>query len=414
MSIIINNSSERLFAELCGKNYLMGFVFHSPKHGTNLEYEAGDVVLWIRNQIVVFEIMWRNVSKAKSSSTKGYLKRIGEKRKQLENDFVTFSTISEQLKLTNEIGEVVEFTSQNFHRKNFSGVILLDIDESTEIINYLTYRKTLESDFPISIFTKSDFLFLTSEADTIPDLTYYFKDRFTFIQAVFDNDYALFLDLNRNIEKDLMALYKMNEYQFPINEWNESDKKNFWEIYQTTFAERINQRDDENNDSYIVDEIIDELRNKNETNNSTILHSSELAIFTRRARAGILAKKILDAFEKMQKGLELRYFAIYNETTECWLLFYFQYGGDSETFTQNVLYYSKLKLFYEMNWNNFQYSVFGYGFRKSNIETGSTFDQVFLCIEDSYRYSELDIEELKKANKLFGNIRKKEIKEFPE
>ncbi|MCX6170155.1 MAG: hypothetical protein NTX65_12490 [Ignavibacteriales bacterium] len=414
MGIIINNSSERLFAELCGKNYLKGFVFHSPKYGINLGGEAGDVVLWIRNQIVVFEIMWRNVAKAKNESTKNYLRKIREKRKQLENDFNVFSTTPEQLKLTNEIGEIVEFTRQNFHRKNFSGVILLDIEKSTEQINYLSYRRTLESNFPISIFTKSDFLFLTTEADTIPDLTYYFKDRYNFLKTIFDYDYELFLNINRGIEKDLMAFYKMNEYQFPLEEWNKSKEKNFGELYETTFAEKIKQRDKENKDSYIVDEIIDELRNNNEINNSTLLHSSELAIFTRRARAEILAKKISYAFEKMQNGKGLRYWGIYNQTTECWLLFYFQYGGDSDKFNQSVLRYCRLKLFYEMNWNNFKYSVFGYGFRKSTIETGNTFDQVFLCIEDPFNYRELDIEELKEANKLFGNIKQKEIKEFPE
>ncbi len=413
MSIIINNSSERLFAELCSKNYLKGFVFQSPKYVINSEHEAGDVVLWIRNQIVVFEIMWRNIECATSNSTKRYLKRIGEKRKQLERDYLAFSTMPELMKLTNELGEVVEFSKQNFHSQNYSGVILLDIDNSTEKINYMTYRKTLESNFPISIFTKTNFLLLTSEADTIPDLTYYFNDRFEFIKTVFDEDYDFFLDINRNNEKDLIAFYKMNEYHFPLEKWKNSKEKNYWNIYQNTFSEKIRQRDDENRASYLIDQLIDELRKNNTIDNSTLLHSSELAIFTRRARAGILTMKIADALEQMQNGRDLRYFAVFNETTQCWLLFYFQYGGDPEMFDQNVSRYSKLKLFYEMNWNNFKYSVFGYGFRKSILETGHTFDHLFLCIEDSFNYRELDIEELKEANKLFGNIKQKEISEFP-
>ena len=181
----MNNSSERLFADICSKNYLKGFVFHSPKYGENLEYEAGDVVLWIRTQIIVFEIMWRNVNEAKSKSTKSFLRKIGEKREQLQKDYIAFSTFPEQIKMRNEIGEIVtEFSKQNFHHFNFSGVILIDSDEDLETINYLTYKKVLELNFPISILTKSDFLFLSSEADTIPDLTYYLKDRYNFIKLI--------------------------------------------------------------------------------------------------------------------------------------------------------------------------------------------------------------------------------------
>ncbi len=411
----MNNSSERLFAELCSNYYLKGFVFHSPKYGDNLKNEAGDVVLWIRTQIIVFEIMWRNVNDSKSNSTKSFLKKIGEKREQLEKDHIAFSTMPEQIKMQNEINETVtEFSQQNFHHSNFSGVIIIDCDENLEKINYLTYKKTLEATFPISIFTKANFLFLTSEADTIPDLTYYFFDRYDFLKLIFETDFDLFLDTNREIEKDLVAFYKMNEYQFPIDKWNASIDKRFWDEYQTNFREKIKKRDEENADSFIVDQIIDELRNKNEINNSTFLHTSELAIFTRRGRAGKLSKKIIDALKKLQEGKELRPFAIYNQTTECWLLFYFQYAGDSDAFIKSVQYYCKLKLVYEMNWNNYKYSVFGYGFRKSNIETDNTFDQVFFCIEDAFNYKELNIHELKEANKLFGNISANEVKEFPE
>jgi len=412
---ILNNSSERLFAELLGENYLKGFVFHSPRHGNKLEYEAGDVVLWIRTQIIVFEIMWRDFNLSKSSSTKSFLKAIGEKRKQLEKDYNLFSTVPEQIKMKNEIGELVsEFSKQNFYHDNFSGVIIIDSEQKLEKLNYLTYKKTLESEFPISIFTKSDFLFLISEADTIPDLTYYLHDRFDFLKMVFENNFNLFLNTDSEIEKNLIAFYKMNDYQFPIDKWEASEDKNFWNGYSTTFAYKIKRRDEENAESFIVDQIIDVLRNNNEPNNSSILHASELAMFTRRSRAGKLSKKIADALKKLLEHKKLRYFAIYNQTTECWLLFYFQYGGNDDSFNQSVQYYTKLKLFYEMNHNNYHYSVFGYGFRKSNVETGNTFDQVFLCIEDATNYKELNIQELKNANVLFGNISINEVMEFPD
>jgi hypothetical protein len=73
--ILINNSSERLFAELCAKNYLNGFVFHSPRLSENNSEEVGDVVLWVRNQIIVFEIIWRNNLVASTESTKSFVKK---------------------------------------------------------------------------------------------------------------------------------------------------------------------------------------------------------------------------------------------------------------------------------------------------------------------------------------------------
>ena len=48
------------------------------------------------------------------------------------------------------------------------------------------------------------------------------------------------------------------------------------------------------------------------------------------------------------------------------------------------------------------------------LKQGNTFDHIFLCIEDTINYKELNIEKLKEANKLFGHISAGEIKEFPE
>jgi len=409
-----NNSSERLFAELCNVNYLKGFVFHSPRYGVNLQYEVGDVVLWVRTQLIVFEIVWRNTDLAKSSSTKSFIKRLGEKRKQLVEDFNSFKTIPEQINMVNENGEKVEFSKQSFNKKNFCGVIIIDADVKLDKLSFLQYKKTLECEFPISVFTKSDFIFLISEADTIPDLQYYFNDRYAFLQKIFDQDYEKFINTESGIEKELIAFYKMNDYQFPMDKWNESENKNFWDSFQTDFKEKIIIRDEENKDSYIIDELIDEIRNNNDQQNNTILHAWELAIFPRRSRAQKFAPKINDAFDKLQTGKKLRYFSFYNQTTECWLLFYFQFGGVTESFGTNVTEYCQLKLFYEMNHNNFRYSIFGYGFRKSAIETDNTFDQIFLCIEDAENYKQLDIEKLKEANKLFGNISIGDIKEFPD
>ena len=65
--------SERFFATLCAQHYLKGFIFHSPKKKQRAgEGEAGDVVLWVRDILVVFEIIWKNVDL--STQTKRFVR----------------------------------------------------------------------------------------------------------------------------------------------------------------------------------------------------------------------------------------------------------------------------------------------------------------------------------------------------
>lgn len=66
-----------------------------------------------------------------------------------------------------------------------------------------------------------------------------------------------------------------------------------------------------------------------------------------------------------------------------------------------------------MKERDFEYSVFGYGFRKSFIETGATFDELILRIEDADDYSSVPEREYKLACQYFGKLRPQHIREFP-
>ena len=103
------NPSEKLFSDLCAKQYLKGFVFHSPKYKDPTEKEAGDIVLWLRTFLIAFEVVWRDSSC--QGSTKQFIKRIGEKRKQLESDFKVYENKSDKIELTNEEGERIHYES---------------------------------------------------------------------------------------------------------------------------------------------------------------------------------------------------------------------------------------------------------------------------------------------------------------
>jgi hypothetical protein len=141
--------SERLFAELCNSHFLEPFVFHSPKFLAPTESEAGDVVLWIRRQVVVFEVIARSVTDDYGS--KSFVKRIGEKRKQLARDYQIFHDPQLRIEMQNETGTIIEFNKTDLDEIGFSGVILVDYDGALEPMHFESFRRTLDLPFPVAI-----------------------------------------------------------------------------------------------------------------------------------------------------------------------------------------------------------------------------------------------------------------------
>jgi hypothetical protein len=403
--------AERLFTELCNRYFLRGFVFHSPRFYNPDENEAGDVVLWVRRQVIVVEVLSRAVNMG--ANTKQFVKRIGEKRDQLVKDYNVFKNQSIDIKLVNEQGEVVLFDTRDIDKFGFAGIILVDCKDHIDKLHFRTVKKSLALPFPVAIMTQSDFLDLLSEIDTIPDLTYYLHDRFDFLKEVYTAHPHHFLDLNNRLERNLISFYKINENRFPIAKWNAKNTLGYHLQYSQTFRDKITARDAENKKSYIIDQILEYLRRNNQPYDSTLLHSWELATMTRRQRAGWLSEKIKDAVERMLAGNRRRHFAFFNEVTGCWLVFFFQYGGSSESFAKEAKVLSRQKLFVEMKERGFEHSLFGYAFRKSVLETGTTFDEIILTIEDAANYESIPENDYQAALKNFGQLRSRRIREFP-
>lgn len=118
----------------------------------------------------------------------------------------------------------------------------------------------------------------------------------------------------------------------------------------------------------------------------------------------------------MLGGRRERQFAFYNPTTACWILFYFQYGGDSKTFTQRAKQMTRMKMQIERVQSDFKYSVFCFAFRKSSLVTGNSFDECVLWIEDAENHPSVSSEEYQIAKRYFmgaveGNNVK--VREFP-
>lgn len=315
--------SERFFAELCAERRLRGFVFHSLKitNDPNGKREAGDVVIWVRDLVIAFEIIWKNTGV--SDNTRRFVQRIGEKRDQLIRDRESYEEGCNEISMTNEDGETILFDHRYFNDMAFCGVVIVDSDLPLEKLDFETIKRTLNTGFSLAVMTTDDFQDLLIEADTPSDLHYYLADRTRFVKEVYETDTAMFLDLNRRTEKELIGFYKLNNNSFPVDLWNESITKRFWHTYQLEFAEQIALRDQENAQSFIIEEIIELVRKENKPGLSTLGHSWELGSLTRRQRAGWLARRVVRGFEQMVAERHQRHFAFYNQATACWIVFTF-------------------------------------------------------------------------------------------
>lgn len=405
--------AERLFTDICAENYLRGFVFHSPKIKQPTEIEAGDVVIWVRTQLIVFEMISRDP--ASTGKLTSFIKRIGEKRDQLKKDYDIYSSLKHDIVLTNESGGQIVFEKDYFVKQGFVGVVLIDVGSTALKLHYGTIEKALSLNCPIHFLHYEGFKKILHEIDTVADVYFYFQDRARFLPFLFKNYPDLILNINEDFEINLLSFYKFHLNKFPEDKFDINGFFQYWEKYSEEFKEKIIARDSENEDSRIIDDIIQRILALNGPNNEEKLFAWELATLTRRQRAFKLTKKLSDAFLGLSQGNKKRFFSYFNQTTECWILFYFYYGPDTEAFKIEFENLLRLKTIFEAANNDFSYSIFGYGFRKSIIKTKSPlFDDFALAIQDVIDLGTITKQELDLASKQFGFSKSMEIEEFPE
>ena len=405
---------ERLFAELCGNRFLKGFVFHSPKFRNPTEQEAGDIVLWIRRFVVNFELITHNDTLSKS--TKQFVKRIGHKRDQLIQDHEIFKDKRIEICFENELGQQVIFDKDDIGDFQYCGIALVDFKVPLKKLHFQTVKKTIDCDFPLAIMPLSGFIDLLTEVDTIPDLIYYLQDRSGFLRQIFEGFPNPFLDLNLLTEKKLISFYKINENKFDLDNWNKASFDKYPSQYRDEFKHKVELRNKESERSFAIDDIGDRIRKESPDGVTGKLHAWELAMLSRRQRATEIGQKIHDALSNLQTGRnEKRWFAYYNQATGCWLVFYFRFGIDSSAFQRESEQLTRYKLLIEMADRDFKYSVFSYCFRKSKIETGSSFDDIYLGIADADKTTaHLSADDIVEARRYFDGGTPHDIKEFPD
>lgn len=404
---------ERLFASLCGQRFLKGFVFHSPKFCNPTEQEAGDIVLWIRRFVVNFELITHNDQL--SNSTRQFVKRIGEKRDQLIRDYDIFRNPEIEIRLKSELGQDVLFDKMDLGGFSFHGVVLVDSKLPIDKLHFNTIKKCVESEFPLAVMTLDCFKELLTEVDTIPDLIYYLGDRSQFLKTAFQESPNLFLNLNLRTERNLISFYKLQENTFDLGEWKASDADQYPKLYQEKWRQGIELRNKENEESLVIDDIADFIRNAAADGEEGKLHTWELAMLSRRQRATELGHKVREALINLSKGKRRRWFASFNQATGCWIVFFFRYGISIEQFHKEADQITRFKLLVEIADKNYEYSVFSFCFRKSEIETGASFDNIYLGLMDACKEKQpVDQIELFEAREFFNGGKPKTIKEFPD
>ena len=387
-------------------------TFHSPRVKNPTEIEIGDVVVWVRTQLIVFEIISREPGA--SSNLSSFTRRIGEKRDQLVQDFKFFDSLEHDISLVNEDETEILFLNEYFVPQGFMGLVIVDIGSEELTLHKGTVEKCLLNDFPTNIIHYSGLQKVIHELDTVSDVYFYFLDRYRFLPFLFKNHTGLVVKLTESFESNLLGFYKMNENSFPEEKFNLESFPTYWETYQTDFSQQIANRDIENDDSYVIDRIIGFILDARTPDNDETIFAWELATLARRQRAGYLTETVVDALARLQEGNEKRFFAYFNDYTKCWILFLFVYGDSTDSFRGELDRLLRLKTIYEAVMNDFGYSTFGYGFRKSELITQNPlFDEMAFDIQDVETLEAVSAKEIAEAKTLFGHKRSIDIKEFP-
>ena len=123
--------------------------------------------------------------------------------------------------------------------------MILCFDGACELFPTDSVRDIYTGPLPFHVLTWNDLCSLSTEIDTVPDLSYYLQDRHHYVRKY---------DIPLGVEKEVIGYYKLHENAFPTDETNFS-ASSFWPEYQETLANRIDRRDTHNDYSQIVDDL---------------------------------------------------------------------------------------------------------------------------------------------------------------
>ncbi len=404
---IIKMNSKSLTGET-GEQIINSFVdsefnkfISFPNPQTKNRAQLADNLIWLNHDAIMIEVKTR--TRGKTSIEKWARSRIQEGVTQITKNYNKIQD-----------GEVI-----NLHNKYFNvdldnsgltrilGLIILVHKEKLSILPSKSEKEIYNKDIPIQVLSIHDLKTLSKEIDTLQDLFWYLIDRYNYLKIV---------DIPTGCELEPLGHYYSNEYSFPDKEVNFS-KTGYWKNYQKVFKDKIIARNEENEASGWIDML-----ESNFTKNRK-LHDGlpkglyfiwEFSSLPRRYRT-MIGKKMDSVQDWFRQGKSERKFAFQNGKTSNWHIFFYM-RGDDEQIIKRLNELVRLKQIAEVHLNNFQYAVYGVGFRVSVLNPPTLMGLVystFDCDEDilNKNYTKTDLE---KALLLWGQGKEIPLQEFPD
>ncbi|MGD1153093.1 MAG: hypothetical protein ABR911_09505 [Syntrophales bacterium] len=254
---------EDLVEEICKVMFLSDFVVRSPKYKkqSGKAKEAADFLVPFDNTLLAFQVKSKKEIKSSLEKSEVDFQRINA---TIEDGIKQLNTIRRALnanlllELKNAAGIRIPFNKESYSR--LIGIVIIDLigeegfpyGERTEILNGYLHK----FDIPIHIFMRDDFQEISTEIDTLPDFIDYVEKR----GALYEKR-ALTPFTN---ELDLLGIFKTKPQLIDDCLNGKCDllviSEGIWESYRKKHKTAIEKRNIDNIPSYIIDDIIIELR----------------------------------------------------------------------------------------------------------------------------------------------------------
>lgn len=395
----LGDFGEQIVNSLVDSQFTKYISFPNPKTKSNAQ--IADNLIWLNHDAILIEVKTR--TKGKTSIEKWARSRIQDGVTQLTKNYKKIKN-GEVINLHNKYFDV---PLDNSGLSRILGLVILTHEEDLSILPSESEKEIYKKDIPIQALSIKDLRNISKEIDTLQDLIWYLIDRYNYVK---NND------IHTGCELEPLGYYYSNKYSFPDKKVDFT-KTSYWKNYQKDFENEIVARNKEN----LASEWIDMLENTFTKHRK--LHEGlpkglffiwEFGSLPRRYRTEIGQKMDLVQGWFMQDKSE-RKFAYQNGKTSNWHIFFYMRGND-EQIIRRLNELVRLKQIAEVHKNNFEYAVYGVGFKVSVLEPPtlmglvySTFDRDEAIIDKKYSNTELQ-----KALSIWGHGKEIPLQEFPD
>ena len=259
MTINHGIETEDLIEKICSKMFFADFTVRDLKFKSESGYvkEAADLFVIYDETLIAFQIKSKIETKPASLKDKKDFQRIDKRINDALGQFNTTKNVLNRgllSTLKTVKGYSIDFDSSKITKIigiiiiNLKGEEEFDKDERTVI----AYGFTIMYEMPIHIFKFDEFNIISKEVDTMPDFLNYLNVR----EKLISNKQLI----SYKSELDFLALFKTkyDQLEKALEDRNVNIVllPHLWEESRIQYSDAIKRRDEENQYSYLIDEII--------------------------------------------------------------------------------------------------------------------------------------------------------------